>query len=121
MKIFLLDDSIRRLKRFRLAYNQHEIIHSASAAEAIEILGRESFDLICLDHDLVEHDSDWLASGSGYEVAIFLAEHDTPNKNTMIFVHTMNPEAGDRMMEVLKNRRVQRISSIALCNPQILL
>ena len=114
MKIFLLEDSMKRLQRFRRAFHTHNITHSASAEEAILVLARERFDLICLDHDLTEHDTDWIADGNGFEVARFLGSNDTPNDHSMIVVHTMNPEAGDRMMEALKDRRARRVSIIDL-------
>jgi CheY-like chemotaxis protein len=118
MRIFLLDDSIKRLQRFRRFFQEHAITHSASAAEAMMILAREQFDLICLDHDLTEHDNDWIADGTGYEVAHFLGNHATPNDEALIIIHTMNPAGGERMMLALKNRRVQRISIIELLRPE---
>src|SRR5437764_394074 len=120
MKIFLLEDSMKRLMRFRRAFHAHDLIHCASAAEAIELLAKESFDLICLDHDLTEHDTDWIADGSGFEVAEFLGANDTPNNNAMIVVHTMNPAAGERMMLALQPRQVRRISIIELFSPATL-
>ncbi len=120
MKIFLLDDSVKRLRRFRNAFCADQITHSASATEAIEWLARESFDLIFLDHDLVEHDTDWIASGTGYEVAHFLATTDTPNNQTLIVVHAMNPAGVARMLEVLRMRRVQRISIVELFHPGVI-
>src|ERR1051326_1823154 len=110
MKIFLLEDRMRRLQRFRRAFQSHSITHSPSAEEAIRLLGSESFDLICLDHDLTDHDTDWLAAGNGYEVAEFLGKTNTPNNDATIVIHTMNPAGGDRMMAVLKDRRARRIS-----------
>jgi CheY-like chemotaxis protein len=119
IKIFLLDDSMRRLQRFRRAFQSHLLTHSASASEAIELLAKEKFDLICLDHDLHEHDNDWIASGTGYEVAEFLGNNRTPNDQTRIVVHTMNPAGGDRMMAVLKDRRARRLSIIDVLSPAI--
>ena len=121
MKIFLLDDSMKRLLRFRRAFHPHSITHSASAAEAIERLAGERFDLICLDHDLTEHDTDWIATGSGFEVAKFLGSQDTPNNDAMIVVHTMNPSGGELMMNALQHRRARRISIIEIFSPAVLL
>ncbi|MEW6730083.1 MAG: cyclic-phosphate processing receiver domain-containing protein [Acidobacteriota bacterium] len=120
MKIFLLDDSIRRLQRFHRVFCTHEIAHSADAQEAIIRLAEERFDLICLDHDLTEHDTNWIASGTGFEVAEFLGSNDTPNNETLIIVHTMNPAGGERMMLALKHRYSCRISIIDLFNPEVI-
>ena len=119
MRIFLLEDSVKRLQRFRRAFKDQKIIHTASALEAIDLLSTESFDLIFLDHDLTEHDTDWIAEGTGYDVALFLGNNNTPNDQALILVHTMNPEAGDRMVEALKSRRVRRISIIDIISPDL--
>lgn len=116
MKIFLLEDSYERMRRFRGLFQAHLITHSADSQEAIEILSREGFDLICLDHDLTEHDTDWIAAGNGYEVASFLGTSQTPNDNALILIHTMNPPGGDRMVASLSNRRVVRTSIIEIFN-----
>lgn len=121
MKIFLLDDSMRRVQRFRRVFHPYPLTHSASASEAIARLSCEAFDLICLDHDLTEHDTDWIADGNGYEVAAYLGAHDTPNNDAQIVVHTMNPEAGERMMAALQGRRARRISIIDILNPELVL
>lgn len=114
MKIFLLEDSVERVRRFRTAFQQHNLVQSASASEAMVILAKEAFDLIFLDHDLNEHDTEWIAEGTGYEVANFLGATDTPNREALIAVHTMNPPGGERMMMALAGRRVCRTSIIAL-------
>jgi CheY-like chemotaxis protein len=116
MKVFLLEDSYERMQRFRKLFQKHSIIHSADSQEAIEILAKESFDLICLDHDLNEHDTNWIASGNGYEVACFLGANPTPNDNALILIHTMNPPGGDRMQASLSNRQVVRTSIIEIFN-----
>jgi CheY-like chemotaxis protein len=112
MKVFLLEDSFQRVQKFRQLFKAHSLTHSADAQEANQILAREAFDLICLDHDLTEHDNDWIASGTGYEVACFLGENQTPNDNALIIIHTMNPPGGDRMSAALSHRRVVRTSII---------
>lgn len=114
MKIFLLEDSFQRVQKFRQLFSAHSLTHSADAEEANQILAKEEFDLICLDHDLTEHDNDWIASGTGYEVACFLGETQTPNDDALIIIHTMNPPGGDRMVAALSNRRVVRTSIIEI-------
>lgn len=118
MRIFLLEDSYERMRRFRSLFRSHSITHSADSEEANEILAKEQFDLICLDHDLNEHDNDWIASGDGYEVACFLGSNQTPNDSALILIHTMNPSGGDRMVAALKsgNRQVVRTSIIEIFN-----
>ena len=67
------------------------------------------------------HDTDWIATGTGYEVAQFLGGNDTPNNDTLIVVHTMNPQAGDKMMEALNGRRTRRISIIDIFSSEVVL
>jgi CheY-like chemotaxis protein len=119
-KIFLLDDSIKRLQRLQRLFAPHTIYHTASALEAIDRLKIEKFDLILLDHDLTEDDQHWIAEGSGLDVAQFLGQQHTPNDNTLIVVHTMNPAGGHQMMAALANRRTQRLSIVDFLNPAVI-
>lgn len=121
MKVFLLEDSYQRVEKFKKLFQEHSLTHSADSQEAIEILANQAFDLICLDHDLNEHDNEWIASGDGYEVANFLGNSQTPNDNALILIHTMNPPGGDRMVAALQNRRVVRTSIIEIFNQQFLI
>lgn len=120
-RIFLLDDSMKRLQRFQRLFQPHEIVHSASAQEANEILAEQQFDLILLDHDLHEHDTNWIASGTGLEVAEFLGSANSPNNETLIVVHSMNPSGVDKMLAALQTRRVRRVTIIELVDPKIVI
>jgi CheY-like chemotaxis protein len=119
-KIFLLDDSAKRLQRLQRLFAPHVIRHTASAFEAITILTTEKFDLILLDHDLTEDDHHWIAEGTGLEVAKFLGSNYTANDDTLIVVHTMNPAGGHQMMAALANRRTQRLSIVDFLNPAVI-
>jgi len=116
MKVFLLEDSFQRVEKFRLLFQNHSLTHSADSQEANQILAQEKFDLICLDHDLTEHDNDWIASGTGFEVAHFLGTNKTPNDEALIIIHTMNPAGGQQMVKTLSQRRVVRTSIIEIFN-----
>lgn len=105
-KIFVLEDNEDRITWFRgkLASIQ-EVVYSKKAGEAIGLLTATKFDLIFLDHDLdnevfvdsrMELDSgDW---NTGYQVAKKLI--DTVNKDTVIIVHSMNPDGANNIARV---------------------
>ncbi|MEW6737777.1 MAG: cyclic-phosphate processing receiver domain-containing protein [Acidobacteriota bacterium] len=108
MKIFILEDNLKRIEQFCKLFSNKNIIYTACTKEAISILTTECFDIIFLDHDLSEITT-LRADGTGYEVANFLGNFDTPNNRALIVIHTMNPEGADSMMGVLKNRNACRI------------
>jgi CheY-like chemotaxis protein len=103
MKLFILEDNIKRIEYLRNQFIACEIQHSACTKEAISILCSEKFDIIFLDHDLSEI-TDWQMEGTGYEVAYFLGNNDTPNNHAKLVVHSMNPEGSEQMMLTLRNR-----------------
>lgn len=101
MRVLILEDSPKRVKKFRQKLIGHEIVHTASAKEAIEYLkDSEIFDHCFLDHDL--GDKVFVASGpgTGWEVAKWIGEH--PEKRpSKIIVHSLNSNGARNMMNEL--------------------
>ena len=101
MKIFILEDDPHRITRFKQWYSHHDLTITDQAADAIEILKSEKFDLIFLDHDLggqVYVDSS--EKNTGYTVACELSS--TVNSDTTVVIHSMNPTGSNNMKAVLE-------------------
>lgn len=100
MNILFLDDDPVRGNHFISAFPYARWVKTA--AECISQLQREDkWDLVCLDHDLggqVYVDSG--REDCGMEVARWLYNNQ-PKNIKVIYVHTLNTPAGQRMSELL--------------------
>lgn len=115
IKVFILEDSLKRIAVFRDIFINNQLIYTASTTAAIEILAKERFDIIFLYHDLNENTLEY-SDGTGYQVAHFLAKSDTVNNGSLIVIHTMNPSGGDQMAMVLQHRNIKRILYVDILN-----
>lgn len=99
MKIYILEDDANRMVKFRRELIGHEIVHSETAKEFIQLLDAETerIDVMFLDHDLGgETYVDPSHENTGSEVVRWLL---TNRVNVdKIVVHTLNPYAGKRMV-----------------------
>jgi CheY-like chemotaxis protein len=100
MKILVLDDAEIRLKAFRQKLIGHEVVTVMTASEAIEQLNSNSFQAVCLDHDL--GDKHMVPSGkdTGYEVAQWLKNNPEKQPATIV-VHSFNPVGAQNMASIL--------------------
>jgi hypothetical protein len=105
ISVFLLDDDRRRHRWFKKRFAGDLMAIAETVEEAKKILGKDTFDAVFLDHDLLpEHyesnkrDDD----NTGYGVALWLAENRQMQSAATIIVHTRNSEAGMRMVELLR-------------------
>jgi vacuolar-type H+-ATPase subunit F/Vma7 len=102
----ILDDEHERIRRFKQK-NVGATIHAAyTADEAIKLLEERQYGLIMLDHDLAEEHYQNLESfqaGTGMEVVKWLGQNKEVGYNPTIVVHSMNPYAGPKMVEILKS------------------
>lgn len=102
MKIFVLEDSLMRIKWFKKEYEGSEINIFTQVKEAIRFLKKETPDILYLDHDLdgkVFVDSS--EENTGYQLAKFIAE--SGKKYDKIVIHSMNPFGAKNMYHTLKN------------------
>ena len=103
MRILFLDDDEKRQKRFRSEVPFCQQVRTAE--EAIDALFVESYDLICLDHDLggeVFVDPNRLDTGS--EVVRRLVSDLLERQNKAeIVVHSYNEDASADMVMLLRN------------------
>lgn len=112
MKILILEDDDRRIKKFKQNFIECELFITHLPKTANKWLDEEEFDLIFLDHDLA--DKHYLQDTACSETTgLCTAEHlgNNPDlcKDTTIIVHSHNPNGSDRMMQALKNRIKHKI------------
>lgn len=80
----------------------HSVVQVKTAEEAIKMLTREDFDLVCLDHDLGgrtfvdSNDSE----GTGYTVAKAIVENK--RRPRQVVVHSFNPVGSERIERKLR-------------------
>lgn len=89
MKILVLDDDVKRHKRFRQQWIGHELTIVVTAKEAIENLSRKTWDIVFLDHDLNNEAFVPSGPGTGYEVAQWLTNNPL-RKPMLIVIHSFN-------------------------------
>lgn len=119
MKILILEDdgqTTKRMPQFKQRILELNRIlndkglegvymtHVETAKECIEILKKEKFDLIFLDHDLggkVYVDTNREDTGS--EVARWINSNQTQIGNTKVIVHSFNSVGGKYMTDLIPN------------------
>lgn len=99
MKVLILEDSIERIKKFKQKLIGHIYTITKDTKECIELLKKEDWDYIFLDHDMGSI-FEKPGEGTGYEVAEWIARH--PDKSPRrILLHTANNVGASAMMLVL--------------------
>ena len=94
MRIFVLEDSPERHKKFRRELVGHHLDMVETVEEGRELI-KEKYDLMFLDHDLGGEIFVPSGEGTGYEMAKLIAE--SVNKNSAIIIHSCN-HAGSTAM-----------------------
>lgn len=105
IRLFLLDDDKLRHQWFAKRFSKHQLDIAETPAEAIELLGANTYDLIFLDHDLLpEHygSKERDDERTGYAVAAWLVAHPEQQATSNIIVHTRNADGAMRMVEALR-------------------
>lgn len=111
MNIFILEDSIERIKMFRKKLSKHSVTYCDDVETSKEILQKNKFDIIFFDHDL---DHRVFVSSSepntGYQLAKWIA-NETDLVFEKVIVHSMNPVGAEHIKkEALKfSDNVQKI------------
>ncbi len=101
MKIFILEDTEERIKRFCHDLVNHKLFVYDNVDMAKEDFNKHGpYDAIFLDHDLdqkifVDSDDD----NTGYKFAVYMSEQGHDGKN--VIIHTLNPAGARRMMHAL--------------------
>jgi len=109
MKILIVEDNEDRNDCFKEVLERADLAIVGTSYDAIQLLKKNKYDFIFLDHDLGIHpvtkeptDDVMLPSGdgTGYEVAQFIAA-SKKNQDTPTIIHSFNPEGAKQMMAVL--------------------
>ena len=104
-RVLVLDDSPERLEAFAEVLKGCRVkLVSTSKAARIALLDEESFDLVCLDHDLGEFGA--IRPGDGMEVAQFIARDMRDKIPRWVLVHSSNVPAAERMVYELDKSRI---------------
>ena len=106
ISVFLLDDDNRRHRWFKKRFVGDELDIAETVEEAKEILAKNNYDAIFLDHDLLPHhyesnDHDDFSS-TGYAIAEWLNDNRDIQRASTIIVHTRNADAAIKMVEKLR-------------------
>lgn len=116
-RVLVLEDSETRIAWFKRALVGHNATFVESVKDAIAAYGKMSWDLICLDHDLVpEHyglymdDDDEVyrremsrvKPATGFRFAEFLST----KPETKVLIHTLNPAGQKAMNRFLPHAKV---------------
>ena len=102
MRILVLDDEENRLIQFKINLAGHIVVCVKTAAEAIQQLDQNNFNIAFLDHDLGGRVLVPSGPGTGYEVAQWIAAHENKQPDK-IFIHSFNEPAAKRMKSLLPN------------------
>jgi CheY-like chemotaxis protein len=100
MKILVLDNEKARLKLFKQKLIGNVVDCAKTAAEAIELLKNNDYDLVSLDHDLTGQVFQPSGPGTGFEVAQWLVEH-IDRKPKRIIIHSFNIAGAQNILAIL--------------------
>ena len=92
MKILIVEDNSVRQQYFKRSLKGCTLTFADTAKEAQHALDEDQFDVVFLDHDLEN------PRETGYDVALHLRE--TPNRYTLVIIHSMNIPAARRVAAV---------------------
>jgi len=100
MKIFVLEDNLIRQEKFKEIFKNHELIFSDNVVDALLKLYKTEFDILMLDHDLVENNL--TSYNNGYELCKKMIELNL-QKQAIVYIHSMNPSGANAMLNLLKD------------------
>jgi CheY-like chemotaxis protein len=106
MKVFVLEDDETRVDWIRKNFDEKvEMDLTDEADEAITLLRNNKYDLVFLDHDL---GGEQMVSSDHHNTGATVAKimHETPNKDSVIIVHSYNPIGAENMMNSMKDHKL---------------
>lgn len=112
MKIFILEDSNFRIKKFKKLYKEHDLVIKTNAKEACEYIYLSAdFDLMFLDHDLGRRFFCGKNNpNTGYAfIKKMIKRIKDEGKTEIIVLHTWNPFGAYRMKKILKAHNMSHI------------
>lgn len=105
ISVFLLDDDRRRHHWFARRFKGDFLDIAENVTSAREMLTRNYYDAIFLDHDLLPdhyHSQTTDDENTGYAIALWLASSPEVQRASTILVHTRNADGAMRMVEELR-------------------
>lgn len=107
MKILVLEDNIERIKQFRDSFKNltdvEQVVYCDNAQNCIELLKKEKYSLIFLDHDLGgDAFVDIQNKNTGSEVARWI-EQNPLEVGQQVVIHSSNPIGAQYMKNLIKN------------------
>jgi CheY-like chemotaxis protein len=105
MRILIVEDDESRCAWFQEKFAGCDVDLTCTVGKAFEWLAEFDYDVILLDHDLIEEhyfsdiEDD---ERTGYAVAAWLATHPDRQHTATIIVHSLNYVGAERMLEVLR-------------------
>lgn len=113
VRIMFLDDNPERHKTMRKNCIGFAVSAAWNADEAIELLSKEEFDLIMLDHDLDATKENMIVEGEkdGRYVASKMIESDR-HKTTPVILHSLNENGRDMMESILTNNGFENVHQL---------
>lgn len=106
MSVLIVEDSLSRCRWFKEQFIGYRLDITCDVREAIELLKKNSYEYIFLDHDLKEeHYSTWDIrddENTGYGVAKWLADN-MAHREAQIIIHSLNPSGSQRMLLTLES------------------
>ncbi len=103
-RILIVEDDETRCVWFQEKFAGREMDVTCDVAQAFEWLGERDYEIILLDHDLMdEHyfSSDPDDERTGYAVAAWLAAHPERHRQAVIVIHSLNYFGAQRMLDKL--------------------
>ncbi|MDX6692495.1 MAG: Cyclic-phosphate processing Receiver domain [Blastocatellia bacterium] len=103
-RILIVEDDETRCLWFQDKFQGREIDVTCDVAQAFEWLAERDYQLILLDHDLIEEH--YLSDEpdderTGYAVASWLAAHPDRHRDASIVIHSLNYSGAQRMLRKL--------------------
>jgi hypothetical protein len=103
MRILILEDNPLRIEKFKILFKNQQVDHCATVNDAKNACLVHEYDILWLDHDLdgkIWEDSD--KETTGFEFVKWLVLNGF-QKNSLNYIHSMNPVGANRMLNYLKD------------------
>jgi CheY-like chemotaxis protein len=106
MKVLVLEDNKYRIEKFKQLFSYQELVFVDDIQIAYKLCQTNEFDVLMLDHDL--DGRIWVDSNdenTGYQFVKKIVNNidHKITKQTIIYVHSMNPIGANKMVNLLRD------------------
>jgi len=113
MRILILEDEDYRIDYFYKKFFGHQIDVTKIPAQACKFLDENTYDVICIDHDLQPHHYDEGViveeSKTGLLLGNYLGKNLHLSPKAHVIIHSMNPTGSERIRQACEIRNPVRI------------